>query len=116
MLEQEKRWQELSKKLQSQDDKLEIVLNNTTGNQMISQTDFRGLNFDDVLGKWLVRFFWELTLGLILLFLQNKKYNLALLLCIKWKQNPPNISSELVSFLCVCVTHACIDLLQNKSA
>ena len=50
----EKRWQELSEKLQNQDDKLEIVLNNTTGDQMISETDFRGLNFDDVLGKWLV--------------------------------------------------------------
>ena len=55
---QEKRWQELSEKLQNQDNKLEIVMNNTTGDQMISETDFRGLNFDDVLGKWLVPLFF----------------------------------------------------------
>ena len=41
----------MSSSLEKQDDKLEIVLSNTTGDQMMSQADFRGLNFDDVLGK-----------------------------------------------------------------
>ena len=48
MAEQERRWQETTAQIQN---KLDMVIANTSGDEMISQVDFRSLNFDDVLGK-----------------------------------------------------------------
>ena len=51
MAKQEERWLKLFDKMEAHDDKLERVLANTTGNQMMSKMDFRGLNFDDLIGR-----------------------------------------------------------------
>ena len=48
MAEQERRWQETTAQIQN---KLDMVIANTSGDEMISQVDFRSLNFDEVLGK-----------------------------------------------------------------
>ena len=51
--EQKKRWEELSEKMQSNEDKLAFLMRNASGDQMLPKTDFRGLNFDDLLGTCL---------------------------------------------------------------
>ena len=103
MLKQERRWKEVAAKLEEQDDKLEIVLNNTTGNQMISQTDFRGLNFDDVLGKWLVSIFFSVF---------KTKMQPSTLYCYLYHLDRTSSRTNDIVFFLSCV-NACIDSLQN---
>ena len=51
--EQNKRWKELSEKMQSHENKLGYLINQASADQMLPKADFRGLNFDELLGTCL---------------------------------------------------------------